>query len=73
MLCQLDASNTIFLYWVPYHSNILVNETADKLARNGFSIPFGGAIGISSNLLRNIVFDIFIRNKYLNWHNITGQ
>ena len=33
----------------------------DKLARNGFSISFAGpepAIGISSNLIRNIVFDI---------------
>ena len=45
------------------------NEVADKLARIGNSSPFTGperALRISSNLIRNTVFDIFRKKQYLN-------
>ena len=61
---------------MPGHSGIQGNEVADKLARIGSSTPFTGpepAIGISSNLIRNTVFDIFRKKQYLNWLSSKGQ
>ena len=46
------------------------------MARNGSSTLFTGpepAIGRSSNLIRNIVFDIFRKKQYLNWLSSKGQ
>ena len=77
LLCQLAVSNSVTLYWVPAgHSGIWGNETVDELARNGSSIPFAGsetAIGISSSLIRNTVFDIFREMQYLNRLNSIDQ
>ena len=76
LLCQLAVGNRVTLYWVPGHSGVHGNEVADELARNGSSVPFVGpepAIGISSNLIRNTVFDLFRDKQYLNWLNSKGQ
>ena len=76
LFCQLCESNCVALYWVLGHSSIQENEVADQLAGNGSSIQFIGpepAIGISSNLIRSTVFDIFRRKQYLNWLSNKGQ
>ena len=61
---------------VPSHSDVHRNEVADKVARNGSSIPFVGlepATGIPSKLIMNRIFDIPRDKQYLNWLNIKGQ
>ena len=76
LLCQLPGGNYVTLYQVLGHSGIQGNEVADDLARNGSTIPFAGpepATGILSNLIRNIVFDIFRKKQYLNWLSCKGQ
>ena len=76
MLCQLAAGNRVTLYWVPGHSGVHGNEVSDELARNGSSVSFVDtelATGISSNLIRNMVFDLFRDKQYLNWLNSKGQ
>ena len=76
MLCRLAAVNSVILYWVPVYSGIRGNEAVDELTRNASYILFAGlepAVGISSNIIRNTVFDIFRKKQYLYWLNIKGQ
>ena len=62
LLCEQAADNSVSFYWVPGHFCIHGDLIADELARNGSSTPFAGpepAIELSSNLLKNTVFNTF--------------
>jgi len=56
---KLEECNRIHLVWVPGHTRIDGNEIADKLARQGSSLPLTGpkraALGLSAQFARGVI------------------
>ena len=56
---KLEEYNRIHLVWVPGHMRIDGNEIADKLARQGSSLPLIGpkpaALGLSAKFARGVI------------------
>ena len=74
-LNYLASLNRVDILWVPSHSDILGNERADELAREGASmIPIGPEpiIGTPYSYIKRMIIDIR-ENKFIAyWNNLTN-
>lgn len=72
-LQELSRLNVVTLLWVPGHSNILGNEEADHLAREGSSSPFIGpwpSIPLSRMFFNNTIKKWLLKQHSLYWNRI---
>ncbi|XP_054290143.1 uncharacterized protein LOC129005312 [Macrosteles quadrilineatus] len=75
-LCRLASQNSVTLGWVPGHVGIGGNESADKLAKKGASMPLFGPepfCGISKAAAKHVI-NKWSRGHHLErWRNYPGQ
>ena len=72
---ELSCLNEVTLLWVPGHSNILGNDEADLLAREGSSTPFIGpwpCIPLSRRFFNNTIKEWLLKQHSLHWNRIGG-
>jgi Ribonuclease HI len=76
LLVKLDKHNRIQLVWVLGHVGIDRNETADELARQGFSHQLIGpepVLGISAKFAREVIRGWTSRKYEEHWQSTHGH
>lgn len=74
-LTQLGRSNKVTLVWIPGHSGMEGNETADSLAREGAGSSFIGpepALGIASSTAKASILAWAESKTLQHWQNLPG-